>query len=507
MANDRGRPLFLGIDVGSTSTKLALFDERGRLAAMERAETPVERPAEGHVEIALEALWSSIIELAGRLARSSPGAASRVEGLGISSLCPGLTALSEQGQPLTGAITFMDRRSLEETEIIRRAVGGEQALFALSGNRLMPGSCSLSSMVWIRDKLPELYRRTRYFGHIPTFLGRRLTGRFGMDYSNASYTGLFRTAGDPAFEWSAETAAAVGIEAAKLPPLVPAWRKLGGLDCPGLEAAGFRRGLAVAMGGGDTACAALAVDVLEHDQVFESAGTSDVLTVCSDRPDFDGRFMNRCHVAPGRWLFHGAMSSTGAALFWLKDEVFRENGPEAWPRVLGEVEALPDEAELPVFLPYMAGERSPVWDPRARGVFFGLDLSMGRPQLAKAVMEGCAFGLRQLLEIVEARLGRPVGRILSIGGWASCEPWARMKADATGRRFVLLDSGEAAALGAAMLGAVAAGCHPDPRSAAAAVDRTILKEFEPRPSGRAARERRYRRYLELYPRLKDLFDA
>jgi xylulokinase len=512
---------FLGIDVGTSSVKTAIIDADLRLLAFERVEHSVNRPRAGWAEVSPEAIWETVKGLVRRLAAYSPGAVNSVRAAGLSVLSPALVALAADGRALTDAIIFMDRRSVAEAEEIATLVPAEE-FFGVSGNRLMPGSCSLTSMLWIKRNLPEVYERTRFFGHLNTFLARRMTGNFGMDPSNASYTGLFETGGN--LSWSSGAVQRAGIAAGKLPPIVPSASAVGLLACPELEAAGLPAGIPVAMGGGDTACSALAVDALNPGDVFESAGTTNVITACSEKPLFDDRFMNRCHVVPGRWLYHGAMSSAGAALLWLRDEVLEETSQEAFDAAIEAAARVSPASDIPIFLPYMAGERSPVWDPFAKGVLFGLGLEMRREHLIRAVLEGCAFGTRQLLGILEEVLGTRIFDILSIGGGAKIEAWTRIKADVTGRTFTVLDLNDAAVAGAAMLGAMAGG-YLDPaaggvgregmvRSARADHDGAgappglgprVWKRFMPDPSHRSSYDRRYAVYRELYPRLRDLF--
>jgi len=512
-------PTFLGIDVGTSGVKVAILDKDLGLVALERATHSLNRPKEGWAEVSLETVWTIVTGLVRCLADSSPDALRFVSGVGLSVLCPGLAALDADGRPLTGAMTFMDRRSIAEAAELAALIPPEE-FFEISANRLMPGSSSLTSMRWIQRNLPESYTRTRCFGHVNTFLAHRMTGNFGIDPSNASYTGLFETGGG--LSWSAKAIDRAGIDAGTLPPIVPSASAVGLLVCPELEAAGLTAGIPVAMGGGDTACSALAVGAINPGEVFESAGTTNVITVCSETPVFDNRFLNRCHVVPHRWLSHGAMSSTGAALLWLRDEVFKESSRETFDAALETAGGLSPASDIPVFLPYMAGERSPVWDPFAKGVLFGLNLDAKREHLIRAVLEGCAFGTRQLLGIVEEAMGVPVSDILSIGGGAKIAAWTQIKADVTGRTFTVLDLNDAAAVGAAMLGAMAGGyldpteiavrCHGtipsgrmDRHEVSLGPKRSVWKRFVPDQTGRASYERRYAIYMELYPRLHDLF--
>lgn len=507
MASSIGAPrsagdLLLGMDIGTGSAKVALMGIDGALIALEKRDHALSVPREGWAEVPIEDIWRNVVDALRALLANAPGAGARVRGIGVSCLCPGLTPIDEAGRALSPSVIYMDSRSLEETAFIRSRISDED-LFKTTCNQLMPGSTSVTSMLWFKNQRPDIHAKTAVYGHINTFVGKKLTGNFGIDYSNASYSGLFETGGSRT--WSRKLIELFGFDGKKLPPAIPGWESVGGLSDKDFIGAGLPAGIPVAMGGGDTACASFAVGILEHNQVFESAGTSNVVTVCSEKPVFDFRFMNRCHVVPGRWLYHGAMSSTGAAVKWLRDEVYRDAGDDNFRKMAASAAAVDPEASCPVFLPYMAGERSPVWDPYARGVLFGLSLHTKRGHISRAVLESVAYGDRQLLDLAEGITGTSIGRVLSIGGWSMVDDWNRIKADATGREIVPLELAEAAVAGAALLGGMASGVYPSFAEAASRVEKTARGSFAPDAAVRGAYDRRYAVYSGLYPSLKGFF--
>lgn len=200
----------------------------------------------------------------------------------------------------------------------------------------------------------------------------------------------------------------IGIDIEKLPPLHKSTDVVGGLINEELIALGIPQGTPIVIGGGDTACATLAAGVTKAGDICESVGTTNVLTICVDQPKFDRGFINRCHVVDGTWLYQGALSTTGAAYQWFRDNFCQdliEKASGSSKNAFAYMNEEADEAEPGcgglVFLPYMLGERSPIWDPYARGVFFGLSLQTKRKDMNRAVMEGCGYGLRQLSEIAK----------------------------------------------------------------------------------------------------------
>jgi xylulokinase len=205
----------------------------------------------------------------------------------------------------------------------------------------------------------------------------------------------------------------------------------------------------------DTAAAAFAMQLRDNGHAFESVGTSGVITFCMDRPDFEVGFLNRHHVYPNRWLAHGAMSTLGGSFGWLQSKI--------WPEVrsLAELERLAQES-LPganglIFLPYLAGERSPIWDSEASAAWIGLRLSHTRADMIRAVFEGTAFGLRQIMNLAVSKWGLQPAQMVGVGGGSHSRFWAQIKADILNLEYGTTEFQDASALGAALLGAIAGG--------------------------------------------------
>lgn len=499
----------LGIDVGTSSIKVALVNVNGVLVNIERKEYSVISPQEGWAELPIDTLWNHFLQCLEKLIAKSQIDAKDIKAIGVSCLCPGLMPLGEKGEALLNPIIFMDKRSVNEVEIIKGKIS-EEELFKISGNKLMAGACSLTSMLWIKRNKPEIYKKTKFFGHLNTYFVHKLTGNFGIDYTNASYTGLFETSGG--YKWARDIAEIIGIDAEKLPPVIPSDAAAGSLNSSQLIDLGLLQGIPVAMGGADTACSALAVGVVEHNQVFESVGTTNVITICSERPVFDIRFINRCHVVKDRWLYHGALSSTGASLKWFRDEFCQdlvkkeeETGVNAYQAMDELAQHASPGANGLIFLPYMAGERSPVWDPDAKGVFYGLSLQTKKNDMIRAILEGCGFGLRQLIEMAEGITGEKIDAFVAIGGGAKSKVWGQIKADITGKIIRILDINDAAVIGATLLAGIAAGIYIDAGDAEKKVNKRMHMQFCPQLNNKTLYQAKFKIYEALYPRLKDLF--
>ena len=504
-----GNRYLLGVDVGTTSIKVAIIDEQARVLGMSSSSYRLITPNQDYAQIDTEDMWRAYLKCIRLLQEGKNIDMSRVAGISISSLCPGLAALGENGEVLTDPIIYSDRRSTEEAEMILEAVGREK-LFEITANTAMAGAMSGTSMLWIKRNLPEVYEKTKYFGHVNTRLAQRMSGNFAIDYSNASYTDLFETTGG--FQWSEVLCEKIGIDMEKLPPLHASTDVVGGLIHPDLIRMGIPRDTPVIIGGGDTACATLAAGVTKAGQVCESVGTTNVLTICVDQPKFDKGFINRCHVVEGTWIYQGALSHTGASYQWFRDNFCQDLVDRAVGTDKTAFQFMNEEADMAepgsgglVFLPYMLGERSPIWDPYARGVFFGISLQTTRKEMNRAVMEGCGYGLRQLSEIAERVTGREIKEFTSIGGGAKSETWAQIKADITGKDIKILDMNDMAPIGAALLAGVGAGIFKDVYEAADKVEKKVYKVIRSSRAHDDIYNKRYQVYIQLYPQIKELY--
>lgn len=499
----------LGIDIGTGSIKVAVIDENTNMVGIESREYDIIRENDDWAQIDKDCLWERFVSCLQGLFLVQKIDASKIAGIGISCLCPGLTALDENNKVLLDPIIYTDRRSLAEEEYIKRVVG-EEKLFSITANNVMAGAISGTSMLWVKNNMPEVYAKTKYFGHVNTMFGALLTGEIAIDYTNASYTALFETAGSKT--WSDELCEKIGIDRAKLPPLRKSTDVIGGLISQDLIDIGIPKGTPVVIGGADTPCASITCGVTKHGDACESAGTSNVITICTEKPNFEKGFINRCHVVDGTWIYQGAMSNTGSALRWAREELCKDLKEDAKQQDISTYTLMNNEAAESqvgaggiVFLPYMAGERCPIWDPYSKGVFFGVTLKTQRKDLIRAIMEGCGYGLRQLCEIAERVTGTSYSEFVSIGGGSKSEVWAQIKADITGRKIVILDIKEAAVIGSALLAGVGVGVFKDIQEASDKVNLKVHKVIEPCSENYDAYDKYYKIYNELYPCIKELY--
>lgn len=499
----------LGIDVGTGSVKTTIIDEQSNVIGTASKEYQIIREHSGWANMDTQTMWNALKNCLSLLKDKEKLDLGRIKGIGISCLCPGLTAFGENDEILVEPIIYSDRRSLHQAERIKDKIDLDE-VFDITANNVMAGAISVTSILWIKEVHPYIYEKTKFFGHINTLLGVLLTGQYGMDYTNASYTSLFETVGPK--QWSIKLCKLFGVDIKKLPRLMKSTDIVGYLNHCELIDLGIKEGTPVIIGGADTPCASIVCGVTKHGDACESAGTSNVITICTDQPKFSKGFINRCHVVEDTWIYQGAMSNTGASLRWARDELCKDLTIESeqsninvYDFINKEVEESQPGSKGIVFLPYMAGERCPIWDPYAKGVFFGVTLESTRKDLLRSIMEGCGYGLRQLIGIAKDLTGTEYKSFISVGGGANSMIWSQIKADITGKMVLVLDIKEAASIGAALLAGVGCGVFTTIQDATDKVKRNVTHVVMPNKEFERIYEYGYRTYLELYPRIKELY--
>jgi xylulokinase len=398
----------------------------------------------------------------------------------------GLVALDGGDRVLRPAILWNDQRTAAECREIEAAIGLER-LIALTGNRALPGFTA-PKLIWMRAHEPNLYERIRRIALPKDYVRLRLCGEHATDVSDASGTLLLDVARR---RWSDEVLSALELGAAMLP------EALEGPACSGRTT----DGVPVAAGGGDQAAGAIGVGVAGPGPVSVALGTSGVVFAGLERfaADPQARVHAFCHAVPGEWHAMGVMLSAAGSLRWLRDVA--APGVD-YDTLLGEAAAWPPGVEGLVFLPYLAGERTPHADPDARGAFVGLSIRHDRGALVRAVLEGVAFGLRDSLDLLaDMGVGATHGRVS--GGGARSDLWLTIVASVLELPLERVAVDEGAAFGAAILGGVAAGAWPDVGAAIASTVRPV-SVIEPVAEWVEPYREQRSRFRALYPALRDV---
>jgi xylulokinase len=495
-------PLLLGIDVGTSSVKVVLADQRGNFFAASTSSYKYKQTFQGQAEQDPEDWWKAIGHATHSLQAAHPEEWKRIACIGVSGQGVAAIQVGANGTVLRDAILWLDTRASAEARDL--AENYDTAAAAISGK--MPAAYNFEpKLLWLQRNEPELWQRTEKVLTTTAFINLRLTGESVMNYSDAGITlswDLKRNC------WSEELMARVGVARKLFCAAVPCHQIIGCVTKEAALATGIPCGIPVVAGGEDTSSAGLAMGVLSEQDVQLSMGTATTINVPFSRPVFDSRLLSFPHVIEGLTLMGGSMVAGGIALDWLQSVLGSldadENLRREWMEKLSlEASALFRGSNGLIFLPYLAGELQPINDGFARGVFFGLSLSTSRAEIFRSVMEGTAFAIEHNLRIAREAGAHP-SRILAVGGPTGNNLWCQIIADVTGLPLHAADERGGAALGGAILAGIGIDLFRDPlpMQRAHSSERRL---FTPDTDNHAEYSRIFSIYKDIYPLVRDLF--
>jgi xylulokinase len=469
--------LLIGVDLGTSETKAGLFDAQGNLLRLARCGYPIIRGSEpGSAEQDPETWWSAVCQTLQEVIQGVPAgdlAAMCVEGQG-----PSVVMLDETGRPLYNAILWMDTRTCVEREELSKQLGRPVSPFA-----------HLPMAMWLRRHQGLAYQQARWFLAAWDFVAFRLSGR-----PAASALAYFEP-------FPLEEIEAAGLPETMFPSTVEAGQPVAGLTPTAAQATGLPAGLPVVAGVHDGIATFIGAGLVQTGRAADVNGTSGGLALCWNNPiDRPGVF-SAAWIHPEEYIVGGAMAALGKCLDWIRDTIGRSSMD--YDKLVEEAIRTPAGADGLVFLPYLAGERAPIWDPLARGVFFGLTLSHTQGHLVRAVLESVAFALRHVAEeLVDA--GARVDEIRVCGRQSQSDAWNQIKADVTGTPVAVPRVREAALMGAAVLAGVGAGLLQDITEGTHEMVR-IDRVLDPNPDHYRLYSDLFGVYKRLYPDLRDAF--
>jgi xylulokinase len=491
--------LVLGLDVSTTGTKALLMERDGTVVGIAAAEYDFETPrplwAEQDPGLWWAAAQQTILEVLQTTGRSSD----EIAAVGAGGQMHGMVLLDEDDQVIRPAILWNDSRTAAQGQAMLETVGRERFI-SITGNDALV-SFTATKMLWVREHEPENWARARHLLLPMDYVRFMLTGEHALDVNDGAGTVLFDL---KARTWSDEVVAALEIDPALLPRTVEGPEVVGVVAEEAAAATGLRAGTPVVGGAGDQAANAVGMGAVVPGIAAMSVGTSGVIFVPTAGPAIepDGRLQAFCHAVPGAWHLMGVTMSAAGSLKWLRDEL----APDAsWDALTALAAEVPPGAEGLIFLPYLSGERAPYPDPLARGAFIGLTVRHGLGHMVRAVLEGVAFSLRDVFELVSATAPDPLQELRSSGGGTNSPLWRQIIADVLGVPLSLTRTSEGVATGGAILAAVGAGWFDTVGEACEAMVE-VTDTTEPGPNA-GAYDAAYQVYRSLYPKLKDTFAA
>lgn len=492
--------VYLGIDIGTSGTKTLAIREDGTILAAATEEYPLSSPQPGWSEQDPADWWRASAESVRKVLAKGGIAPTDVKGIGLSGQMHGSVFLDAAGDVIRPALLWNDQRTAAECAEIEERAGGRSALIELVANPALTGFTA-PKILWLRNHEPQNFERLRQVLLPKDYIRYRLTGEFATEVSDASGTLLLDVRNRC---WSQTLLSKLQLDPALLPKVYESVEVSGTLNATAAEALGLPVGVPVVGGGGDQAASAVGNGIVQRGAISATMGTSGVVFAHSDEVQIDpaGRVHTFCHAVPGKWHVMGCVLSAGGSFQWFRNQfgaeevaAAREQGIDPYELLTAAAATAPAGSEGLYFLPYLTGERTPHADPDARAAWIGLSLRHGKPHLARAVLEGATYAMRDCLEIIR-EMQIPIEEIRLSGGGARSPFWRQLQADIYGQQVVTINAEEGPAYGVALLAATGTGAFASVEEACGATIRVATRtEID------AARTARYNQLYPMYGQL------
>lgn len=497
----------IGIDVGTSGTKTVLFHETGKPEASATIEYPMYQPKNGWAEQDPHDWWNAVCGTVSQVIERSGVRAEDIKGVGISGQMHGLVMLDQAGEVIRNSIIWCDGRTGAECDYITKTIGKER-LIEIAANPALTGFTA-GKILWVRNNEPENYARCAHILLPKDYIRYMLTGEFATEVSDASGMNLMNVAERT---WSDEILDKLGIDKSMLGKMYESCEITGEVTGQAAKLTGLKAGTPVVGGAGDNPAAAVGTGVVTSGKAFTTIGTSGVIFAHSEKVTIDkaGRVHTLCAAVPGAWTVMSCTLAAGLSLKWYRDNFCRAEmetaeGMDIDSYILlnDQIDKVPIGSDKLIFAPYLMGERSPLLDENARGVFFGLSARHTKYNLLRSVMEGVTFSQRECYDIFR-EMGVPFSEMLATGGGGKSPLWRQMLADVYGCNVTTLKTQEGPALGVAILAGVGAGIYGSVPEGCEAVIKTDTVQ---KPIAEHSREyeKYYKLYKKIYPSLKEQF--
>src|SRR5437764_159117 len=498
--------VYLGIDVGTSGTKTLAIDEKGKILAEASQGYPCYYPQPLWTEQDPEDWWQATVATIQKVVKKAKLKAADVKAIGLSGQMHGSVFLDKSGKVIRKALLWNDQRTKAECDEIERRAGGRKKLIELVANPALTGFTA-PKILWLRNQEPRNFDRLSKVLLPKDEIRRRLTGEFATEVSDASGMLLLDVAKR---RWSKKLLAKLELDESLLATCYESEQITGKLTPAVAKQLGLSTECVVVGGAGDCAANAVGTGVVTRGTLSTSIGTSGVMFVHSDEMQVDplGRLHTFCHAVHGKWHMMGVSLSAGGSLQWFAEQVCKDaagKGQSVYDLLNAEASKISAGSEGLFFLPYLAGERTPHADPLARGCFIGLTLSHTRGHLARSVMEGATYALRDSLAIIR-ELNVPVNEIRVSGGGSKSPLWRQIQADVFGQDVVTINAEQGPAHGRALLAAVGSGVFKNIEEACSATIRVVSRTACDKKAAKIY-DAGFPLYQQLYQSLKDDFRA
>lgn len=498
----------LGIDIGTSGTKTALFDYSGNVITSATFEYKLYSPKNGYAEQEPMDWWNAVVNGIKAVLGKSGVKADDVKGIGLSGQMHGLVMLDKDCNVIRPSIIWCDQRTGKEVVEITEKVGHSR-LIDITANPAITGFTA-AKIMWVKNNEPENYEKCRHILLPKDYIRYMLTGEFATEVSDASGMQLLDI---PNRCWSDEVLEKLGIDKSLLAKVYESPEITGEITKQVADITGLAQGTIVVGGAGDNAAAAVGTGVVSDGKAFTTIGSSGVVFAHTSKIAIDkpGRVHTFCCAVPGAWHVMGVTQSAGLSLKWFRDNFSHAEmdtadlmGVDPYYLMDKQAESVPIGANRLLYIPYLNGERTPHLDPNARGVFFGLSVMHSKKDLLRAVMEGVSYSLRDCIEVIR-EMNINVSDMMACGGGGSSPLWRQMLADLYGCPVKTVQSKEGPALGVAILAGVGAGVYNSVEEGCSLIKAEKIQQ--PINENIDSYNKVYEIYKSIYPSLKENFAA
>jgi xylulokinase len=494
-----GKNIFLGIDLGTTGTKVVVMNSRGKLITSESAEYSILNPKQQFAEQNPDDWWNAVTKMTNNIFREYPELKEKIAAVGIAGQMHTHVYMDENNNVLRNAITWMDQRSQSIVDRINNKEKNKKLIFDITANFLTP-TYTAPNIIWVKENQPEIYSKTEKILLAKDYVKFKLTGEMVTDYSDAAGTLLFDTEN---LKWADELFEIYNIDKSLMPSLAPSASVIAEVSEEAAELTSIPAGTPVINGSADHAATALGAGVTEPGEVAAILGTAGVISVVSDERigDPDERIFCWNYCLEDKWVNLAPMQTAGAALNWFKNN-FDENNEDAFDEYNKNIVEIDEGSNGLIFLPYLMGERSPIWDSDAKGIFFGLRMNHTKYHFVKAIMEGVGFAFKNNLEVME-ELGIKIDEMKFLGGGSKSENWMEIMAGVLNKKIKAVVGSETGALGISIMCGLALGIYDSPKQAAELLS-SKNKDYYITDMNKNYKEN-YEKFKKIYFNLQSLF--
>lgn len=489
--------LLLGIDIGTSACKIAIFNKQGEVLAQSSQQYPIYYPNPGWVEQSPDEWWHSVCQGIKDCIAKGKIEPSKIVGIGIAGQGWSAIPVDREGNCLSRTPIWLDTRAKEIADRVIDEIGGDK-IYEVAGNAFLP-AYTTPKLLWFKENRPEIYDQTYKFLQSNSYIGMKLTGVMSSDKCQNYGLHFYNT---KTCTYDEELANAMGLSIDKVPDIYQCHDVIGRVTKEAAELTSLAEGTPVVAGGLDAACGTLGAGVYLPNQTQIQGGQAGGISICEDQPMTHPQLIFSPHVVPDLWLLQAGTVGGGGVLRWFKQEL---GEGQSFDELTALAAKVPPGSDGVLFLPYMAGERSPIWNPDAKAVFYGLGFDKTKGHMVRAALEGVVFSVQHNLKVAEAA-GVNISELdlRAMGGAANSELWVQIYADVTGCQISVPTSDTATTLGAALLAGVGVGLY---ESFAEAVAETvqITRVQQPDMENNIIYQKSLEQYITLYESLKHTF--